>query len=163
MKTLDDLYKLINKENIVLDENWNVGNDLSGIYLMLPGCPPIIAINKSIKDRKKLCSILSEELGHYYTTSGDLTQQENNNKKVQAVKMETRAKKWAANFLISDDELVQALINCISTKWDICEYFNATDELLKYKLYSILENEDKYNDIRNKLKKHEVAYSVCEI
>lgn len=163
MKTLDDIYKLINKENIVLDENWNVSNDLSGMYLMLPGCPPIIAINKSIKDRKKLCSILCEELGHHYTTSGDLTKAEKNNKKVQAVKMENRAKKWAANFLISDDELVQALINCISNRCDLCEYFNSTDELLKYKLYSILEDENKYNVIKNKLKMHEVAYTACEI
>lgn len=163
MKTLDDLYKLINKENIVLDENWNASSDLSGIYVKLPSCPPVIAINKSIKDRKKLCSIISEELGHYYTTYGDLTDQEGKNKKVQAIKMENRAKKWAADFLMSDEELMQALMNCISNRCDLCEYFNATDELLKYKLCSILEDENKYNDIKNKLKMHDVAYSACEI
>ena len=77
--------------------------------------------------------------------------------------MENRAKKWAADFLMSDEELLRALMNCISNRCDLCEYFNSTDELLKYKLCSILEDENKYNDIKNKLKMHEVAYSACEI
>lgn len=37
-------------------------------------------------------------------------------------KQEHKAKSWAANFLISDDEFLQALCNCISTPCEICDF-----------------------------------------
>ena len=47
------------------------------------------------------------------------------------------------------DEFVQALNFCISNSFDMCDYFDVPNEILQYKILSILNNEDKYNKIRN--------------
>lgn len=78
-------------------------------------------------------------------------------------KQEHKAKSWAANFLVSDDEFLQALCDCISTPFEICDLFNITDEMLQYKIHSIVIDESRYNHIRSALKKKEVPYNNCEI
>lgn len=165
LKTLIDLYNLIEAEKIILEENWKNQKGLNGIYVDVPDYPPIIGINKYItNDLKKLRSALSEELGHHFTTKPNLTKESKNyTEKLLKEKEETKAKTWGANFLVSDDEFTQALLKCISDRYEICEHFEITNELLEYKLMSILKNENRYKLILNKIKMNEVAYSSCNI
>lgn len=165
MKKLKEMFKIINMENIKLEERKIIYNDMDGLYLKLPDCCPVIFIRKSIlSDMKKYKSILSEELGHHFTTIGDLTiESENYQEKLYKNKKEILAKKWAANFLISDEEFEQALCNCISNNCDICDFFNITDEILRYKIYSIVLDENRYSKIKNTLMQKEVPYESCAI
>lgn len=163
MKKELDLLKLIEVEKINLDENLHIPNIL-GIYINDFRINPTIGIKSNLSSTKEYCSVLAEELGHHFKTNGNLIINiDSYAQEISKEKEENMAKLWAANFLISDDELIEALINCISNKYDICEYFNASDELLRYKLYSILEDENKFTSLKSKLKSHEVAYSACEI
>ncbi|WP_459480447.1 ImmA/IrrE family metallo-endopeptidase [Clostridium saccharoperbutylacetonicum] len=117
-----------------------------------------------INNRSKYISILAEELGHHFTSISNLTiTSKNYSEKLMKHKQEHRAKSWAANFLISDEEFEQALCNCISTPSDICDSFDITNEMLKYKIRSIVVDENRYKRIRSALMKKEVSYNSCEI
>lgn len=165
MKSINELYNLIKSENIILEERWNNNNGLNGIYISIPNFPPIIGLNKSIANdsRKFLCTIC-EELGHHFTTGSNLTQKSTTYaQELLKEKEEIKAKAWGADFLISDEELIQALLKCISNKYELCEHFCITNETLEYKLNSILENKERYNNILNSIKINEIAYSSCNI
>lgn len=165
MKKLKNIFELIEKENIILEETIIRYNNTKGIYLNISDAFPTIFIDKTIiHDRCKYISILSEELGHHFTTSKNLTiNSKTYSEKLQKNKEENKAKLWAANFIVSDEEFVQALCNCISTKCDLCDYFNMTNELLQYKIYSIILNENRYNSIRSTLFQREIPYESCAI
>nr|WP_300383455.1 Zn peptidase [Clostridium sp.] len=133
------------------------------MYVKLNDFPPIIALDKSIFSYRSLfLSILVEELGHHFTTQGNLLKESHSySDKLFKNKKESLAKKWAANFLISDDEFVQALNRCASNSFDMCDYFNVTNEILQYKIFSILNDKDKYNKIRNDFIKKDFQYGSC--
>lgn len=76
-------------------------------------------------------------------------------------KSENLARKWAANFLITDEEFVQALTSSIHNIYDMCDYFNVTSEILEFKLNSILKDEIKYHKIKSIL--NEFQYDLCNI
>lgn len=163
MKELKELFQIIKNENIVFEETNIQYKDLKGIYLTVPGIPPTIGISKSIaNDRCKYISLIAEELGHHFTSVGNLIiNSENYSEKLQKNKKENIAKKWAANFLISDEDFVRALYKCISTSCDMCEYFNVTNEILNYKILSIIHDEIKYNNIKENFRLKEVPYESC--
>lgn len=165
MRKLKELFKIIDMENLKFEETSIIYNDMDGLYFKLPDCHPVIFIRKSLlNDIKKYKSILSEELGHHFTTIGDLTiESKNYQEKLYKNKKEKISKEWAANFLISDEEFVQALCNCISTPYDICDFFNITDEMLQYKIYSIVLDEKRYSKIKDTLMQKEVPYEACAI
>ena len=165
MRKLNEFFCIIEKEKIYLEER-NLNQYLfNGIYFKAPDLPPVIIVEKSIvNDRCKYISILAEELGHHFTSLGNLTiESKNYSEKLMKNKQEHKAKSWAANFLISDDEFLQALCNCISTPCEICDFFNITNEMLQYKIHSIVVDENRYNHIRSALKRKEVPYNSCEI
>lgn len=165
MEKLNRIFKIIDNENIILEETNLNHTYLKGIYFNIPGVPPTIGIKKSIVPYSFIyISVLSEELGHHFTTSGNLLDDSTNYvEELEKNKKEKKAKLWAANFLISDDEFVQALNSCISSINSMAEYFNVTEEIVNYKILSITLNELKYINIRNNFKTREVPYNSCVI
>lgn len=165
MKKLKELFQTIEKENIIFEEINIKYNNSSGIYLNIPNIPPTIGISKFLlNNRCKYISVLAEELGHHFTSLGNLTiESKNYSEKLMKNKQEHKAKSWAANFLVSDDEFLQALCNCISTSFEICDFFDITNEMLQYKIHSITVDENRYKRIRSALMKKEVSYNSCEI
>ncbi len=163
MKKLNTIFKIINNENILLEEINLSHNYLKGIYFNIPGVPPTIGIKESIVPYSCIyISVLAEELGHHFTTSGNLLDTSINYiDELEKNKKEKKAKLWAANFLISDDEFIQALYYCISTIYDMAEYFNVTEEIIKYKILSITLDELRYINIKNNFKNREVPYNSC--
>lgn len=165
MEKISDIFNVVEKENIIYEER-NLSNLKSkGIYLKLDGIPPIIAVDKSIINNYNMyICILSEELGHHFTTYGNLLNPSRDYMdKLIKHKKEYMARKWAANFLITDEEFINALNKCISSKFEMAEFFDVTDELLEYKILSIVHDEDKYFKIKNDFKLKEVQYEACNI
>lgn len=110
MDKLDKLYELCEENGVVL-ETATLMPSLLGLYTKMEGYPPIITLNKIIlDDKKKTLEVLSEELGHHFTTDGNfvgvLTHYTD---RVNLDTMELKALKWACNFLIPDSELVEKL------------------------------------------------------
>ncbi|WP_186430914.1 ImmA/IrrE family metallo-endopeptidase [Clostridium sp. BSD9I1] len=149
MKNLEQIYEIIEEEGILLEEVNLTYKYIEGIYLKLPGLPSTIGINKSIcNNSKKLLSVLAEELGHHFTSFGDLTTEcFTYSDEIKLSKQEKKARLWAANFLISDEEFVQALSYDITSLYDLSEHFYVTEEIIRYKFYSISICEKKSNNI----------------
>lgn len=165
MKNITDIYKIIEKENILYEETDLSKLNSKGLYMKLNGYKPMIFIDKRIINNTNIyISILAEELGHHFTTYGNLLSPSKcYMDKLIKDKKENIARKWAANYLISDEEFVQALLSCITNYFDMCEHFNVTYELLNYKIESILRDEKKYNKIKEKFKLYEVQFNACNI
>ena len=165
MKHITDIYKIIEKENILYEETDLSKFKSKGLYIKLKGYKPMIFIDERIiHNNNTYLSIIAEELGHYFTTHGDLIEaSESTIDGLVKNKKENLAREWAANFLISNDEFVQALLDCINTKYDMCEHFNVNYEVLDTKINSILRDERKYKEIKETLKQHELQYNACNI
>lgn len=165
MDKINIIYNIIETQNIIIEET-NFKNTKSKVlYIKLNDLPAIIALDKSILFCRSLfLSILAEELGHHFTTQGDLLKESNSySDKLIKNKKEILARKWASDFLISDDEFVQALNCCICNNVDMCDYFGVTEEILNYKILSIMNDEIKYKTIVNNFMLKEAQYYACSI
>lgn len=105
MNKLSKLFDLLESENI----NFFFANLILigklGLYSNRNGNPTII-IDTSIKYNKiKLTEVLSEELGHHFTSVGDLSNINTYQDELKRNKSENQALKWATNFLISEEEI----------------------------------------------------------
>lgn len=163
MKNLYDIFKIINTEKITIEEI-EFKNNIDGIYLKIPDLDPIIGIRSSIvTDNKKYISTLAEELGHHFTTTGDLTVEcFTYSDRLLRSKQEHTARKWAANFLISNTDMVHALNNAIISINELSDYFSIDSELIKIKIASLMLN-DSSGIILNCIKNNEILYNQCLI
>ncbi len=85
----------------------------------------IIEINKSKSNYEKHCT-LAEELGHYFTTYGDII----NLKEVQNLKLELVARTWGYEKIVSLDKLIECYVLGHITVEDICTYLEVVPSYL---------------------------------
>lgn len=103
-----------------------------------------IAIDRKLTTTEKAC-VLAEELGHHYTTVGDIMDQTD----VSNRKQERCARIWAYHKLLSLDDLIDSYKFGCRNKFEIAEHLNITEEFLqecldyfheKYGLYTKQNN-----------------------
>lgn len=104
-----------------------------------------IAIRKDIETNIEKACVLAEELGHHYTSVGniiDLTD-------IQNRKQERRARLWAYNQQIGLSGLVQAFEHGCTSRFEVAEYLEVTEDFLtdavecyksKYGTYTTVDN-----------------------
>lgn len=116
-------------------------NDLSimnclGFYIESEGLKPCILIDHSIKNNEKeLYKVLAEELGHHYTYVGDSISNTSTYRKILDInKCELKAEKWLCEFLITEDELINAFNNSITNIHELAEYLDVDVEILLKRL-----------------------------
>ncbi|EOU1986760.1 ImmA/IrrE family metallo-endopeptidase [Clostridium perfringens] len=165
MKSLNDIYSLIEDENIELEEVYFKSSNIKGIYFKVSGMNPIIGIHKNLlTDTRKYISVLAEELGHHFTSSGNLTSEcITYSDKLNRSKQEKKARIWAANFLISDNEIIGAILQNINTIYGLSIHFNVTEEIIKYKLLSIYLKDDKFKISKLMVMEDEIIYNSCSV
>ena len=95
-----------------------------------------IAIRKDIETLTEKSCVLAEELGHYYTTTGNILYQS----KAENRKQERRARLWAYNKMITMDKLANAKKSGCRNRYEIAEYLDVTEEFLQKAI-------DSYKDI----------------
>ena len=104
-----------------------------------------IAINAKMSDTEKAC-VLAEELGHHYTTYGNILDQSNTSNR----KQELRARAWAYNKQIGLLGLIKAYEHGCWNRFEIAEYLEVTEEVLEECLvfyrnkYGMCQNVDNY-------------------
>lgn len=116
------------EEMQILHDDLNIVEmDLSEVYglkgLYVNGH---IAINAKMSDIEKAC-VLAEELGHHYTSVGnilDMTSAANR-------KQERQARLWAYNKQIGLIGLVRAFEHGCQNRFEIAEYLEVTEEFLE--------------------------------
>ncbi|WP_447409775.1 ImmA/IrrE family metallo-endopeptidase [Clostridium perfringens] len=165
MKSLSDIYSLIEDENIELEEVYFKSSNIEGIYFKVSEMNPIIGIHKNLlTDTRKYISVLAEELGHHFTSSGNLTSESiTYSDKLNKSKQEKRARIWASNFLISDNEIIGTILQNINTIYGLSLHFNVTEEIIKYKLLSIYLKEDKFRISKLMIMEDEIIYNSCSV
>ena len=81
-----------------------------------------VAIRRTIETQRQKACVLAEELGHYYTSSGNILSQDT----VEARKQEGRAREWAFDLQIGLDGIISASRAGCMTEYDAADYLNVT-------------------------------------
>ena len=104
-----------------------------------------VAIRQKITTQKEKSCVLAEELGHYYTSSGNILDQT----KVENRKQEYRARLYGYNLKIGLTGLIRAYEAGCRNLYEMAEYLDATEEYLKeaiqcyhskYGVYAVVDN-----------------------
>lgn len=85
-----------------------------------------VAIRKNMPTIEKAC-VLAEELGHHYTTQGDILEQAT----VDATKQEQRARLWAYDKMIGLQGIINAYKHGCSSLHEMADYLDITEEFLR--------------------------------
>ena len=103
-----------------------------------------IYLRKDMNTTEKSC-VLAEELGHYYTTVGDILDMNVPENR----KQERQARLWGYNRVVGLFGLIRAYEHGCKDKYEIAEYLDITDEYLeeciscyrdKYGVYTTIDN-----------------------
>ena len=131
---LSVIFKLLEEEGINL-EWWDFPDYLLGVYVEIDDCK-VIGLKKDIdRSNRKLKCILSEELGHYFTGSTyKNSKPKNYREEIEIARNEYRAKKWQVFFLIPEDKFLEAIRKGITETWELAEYFDVDEEVIKFYL-----------------------------
>jgi len=86
----------------------------------------VIAISSRLNSSTEKACILAEELGHHYTSAGDILDQT----KLSNVKQEKRARSWAYERLIPLNRLIDACAAGCRNRYELAEYLEVTEEFL---------------------------------
>lgn len=86
-----------------------------------------IGIDKNLKTTKEKACVLAEELGHHYTSVGNIIDMDSSSNR----KQERQARLWAYNKQIGLKGLVRAYEHGCTASHEIAEYLDATEEALQ--------------------------------
>lgn len=130
------------KENIIVTDQFDLsGTRLKGLY-----CDGTIALNKDMYIESEKTCVLAEELGHHYTTVGDIMDQTD----VSNRKQERHARIWAYHKLLSLNDMIDSYKCGCRNRFEIAEHLNVTEKFLVdcleyYKeKYGLYVRKDKY-------------------
>ena len=94
---------------------------IKGLY-----CDGTVALSRSSTETEKICT-LAEELGHHYTTSGDILDQSYDSNR----KQELRARAWAYHKCLQFGDIVEAFNHGCRNRYEIAEYLGVTEAFLQ--------------------------------
>ncbi len=132
----DAMFKLAEDEKIIV-EFYIFVSPIKGIYYVEEHESPVIGLDKSLKgDSPLLRSVLAEELGHHFTTCGCFIPRQfyNHSDRLHISKIEFKAMRWAVNYLIPENDLLDVIGSGLYEPWKIAEHFNITEEFAKFRL-----------------------------
>ena len=105
-----------------------------------------VAIRQDLATSVEKACVLAEELGHHYTTYGNILDQSDASNR----KQELRARAWAYNKQIGLLGLIRAYEHGCRNRFEIAEYLEVTEEVLEEcisyyrKKYGIYQSVDNY-------------------
>lgn len=93
---------------------------INGLY-----CDGTVAIREDMNTTEKACT-LAEEMGHHYTSVGDIIDMNVAGNR----KQERQARLWAYNKRIGLQGLIRAYEHGCQNRYEVAEYLEVTDEFL---------------------------------
>lgn len=127
---------------------------IKGLY-----CNNTIALSKKLTTNAEKNSILAEELGHHYTTHGNITKQAT----VMDCKQEQRARFWAYDKLIGLTGIITAYKHGCASLHEMAEFLEVTEEFLNDSLTAYRQKYGCYTTIDNYVICFEPALGVLEM
>lgn len=86
-----------------------------------------ICINKNIETQIEKRCILAEEMGHFYTTVGNITDLSSTSNR----KQENIARRWGFNKLLCIHDILNAFKKGYCNRYEMAEYLNITESFLQ--------------------------------
>lgn len=118
-----------------------------------------IAIRKDIPTQTEKACVLAEELGHYYTSSGDIT----NQSIVSNRKQELRARMYGYNLNVGLMGIAKAFESGCQNLYEMADFLDVTEEYLKEAIESYRKKYGVFTVVDNYLIYFEPQLSVAKI
>lgn len=121
---IENLYRIIDDQKITLIED-----DLSQLDPLLKGLyfDNIILLHKNIDTSAERTCVIAEEVGHYFTTVGDILDKT----ELHKAKEEEKARRWATNELIDPTMFIDAFKAGVSNRWELSHFLGLTEEFIE--------------------------------
>lgn len=116
---------VIEEHQIIYDEDAQLDQNSKGYYIKTKE-HDIILLNRNIQTQAEKVSVLAEEVGHYYTTDGDITNQST----IKNKKEELKARRRAYAMIVTIDVLIKAFEEGCRNRFEIAECIGITEEFL---------------------------------
>lgn len=116
----------------------------------------VIGLNKDIETDLKRGCILAEELGHHYTTSGNILDTSN----VMNRKQELRARVWGYQRIITMDKLISAYHKGCRNSYEISKELDVTEEFFLEALQVFKQKYYPYIQYKNYLIRFEPTLQI---
>lgn len=97
-------------------------NNIKGLY-----CDGVIGLNKNIETSTEKACVLAEELGHHYTSYGDITDQTLTENR----KQERRARMWAYHKQVGLLGIIECFKRGCRNLHEMAEHLDVTETFLK--------------------------------
>ena len=141
MNRFEELSQQAADEGLALIDRPFQSSRIKGLY-----CDGVIALNSSLETTAERACILAEEIGHHYTSFGNIIDMDD----AGNCKQEYRARAWAFNKSIGLEGLISAYKNGCQNLYDTSTYLCVTEEFLKEALecyrrkYGVCQSVDNY-------------------
>ncbi len=138
--TYENLLAEAHNENISVIENALFKSESNGLI-----SGNVIGLNKKIRSTRKRACTLSEELGHYHTTVGNIINQSSAAER----KQEHRARVWAFEKMVGLSGIVKCYEHGCFTPYEMADCLEITEDFLaealqyyrsKYGIFTTIDN-----------------------
>ncbi len=132
-----------------------IDDDIEILHCQLAGkikalyCDNTIALNKNLSTTAEETCILAEELGHHYTSCGNILDQS----KTENVKAEKRARRWAAEKLIQPRDFIDAFNAGVANRAELAEFLEVTEKFIEMALEQFISIHGLFFTVDN--------YTIC--
>ena len=155
MTNYEILLDMAEQNGITVTEAFDLSNTrFKGLY-----CDKVIAIDHSIETNIEKNTILAEELGHYYTTHGNILDMHDTSN----CKQEYHARLWAYNKLIGLQGIISAYKHGCTSLYEMADYLEVTEEFLHQALTTYRHRYGCFAQIDNYVVYFEPVLGVLEI
>lgn len=136
MNTYEHLQDKAYEDGIKIKEQHFRNERIKGLY-----CNSQIVIRQDLNSTEKAC-ILAEELGHHYTSVGNILDM----RSIQNRKQERQARLWGYNKLIGLTGLIEAYEQGCQNSHEIAEFLEVTEEFLFFCVETYREKYGEYTE-----------------
>lgn len=133
---MERLMQITESENIAVEYS-KLKYPIRGFYWKPIDALPIIGLSLSLHSDYRLhrC-VLAEELGHHFTSVGEHIAKKHHSiqDRLSIDKCEYKALRWAANFLVPEDDLLDTIRDGLCEVWELAEEFNVTEDMMRFRM-----------------------------
>lgn len=143
MTKFEQLLDIAEKENIIIkfvDEIPEVFAE--ALYISKFGIRMILMANILKSNTIRMTEVLAEELGHHFTSMGNNIEPKNYFDKVNIDKCEAKALRWACNFLVPKDELIDELRKRPASIDELADGLSVSRDILMQSFYYLSLNNE---------------------
>ncbi|MFU2418129.1 ImmA/IrrE family metallo-endopeptidase [Peptacetobacter sp. AB800] len=143
MTKFEQLLDIADKEDIIIKFVDEIpGIFAEALYISRDGIRMILLDNILKSNNIRMTEVLAEELGHYFTSMGNNIKPKNYFDKISIDKCEAKALRWACNFLVPKNELIDELRKRPSTIDELADGLSVSKDILMQGIYYLSLNHD---------------------